>query len=405
MLLALAPSAASAASDATSQDVWLTGAAYGFSGHRGTELEFRLNTSTIRFKMNLDFDVLRWLQASQQTGAYVAVRIDPREGDFEGSSTDPTFPAKRIAIKGDLRNVTPGSEQPLIGRRPLPTPPSVRALAEAIVLRDSGQGRAAEAYLDTPLADSALRPALRAVALRTRAQLEEPVEPVPDAAPTPDGDRALMKSLAELDLAVSLAPEDADSANERSYVLARLGAYDEALAGFRGSPDAFRDVFRLGLAAQFHRWVGNNAAALADVEEMAKRHPNAGGMAYFYNRGEALLGLGRYHDAIKAFTQGLAAQPDFAGALIGRACAYARLGQLEYARTDLSRSVATTAAAVKAHSYARAAGDAIWLAGASKKLSDAISKNPHAPDDSPCLAEHPRARSPLLSERAVVPGK
>ena len=223
LAVGLAPVGAYAATAPAGQELVFHGSAYGFWNPRPDDLEFHLSNTTIRFRMGLDFDVLRWLQASQRTGASIAVLINPAVGEFEDSSTDPTFPALRIAINGAHQQVRPGSHQPLIGRRPGPVPLSVHSLAEAIALRESGQPGAAGPFIDEALADPALRPALKAVALHTRALIAAGADADSEGAPTGTGDVALMKALGDLDLAVSLAPEDVDTANFRGYVLAGSG--------------------------------------------------------------------------------------------------------------------------------------------------------------------------------------
>ena len=398
LAVGLAPVGAYAATAPAGQELVFHGSAYGFWNPRPDDLEFHLSNTTIRFRMGLDFDVLRWLQASQRTGASIAVLINPAVGEFEDSSTDPTFPALRIAINGAHQQVRPGSHQPLIGRRPGPVPLSVHSLAEAIALRESGQPGAAGPFIDEALADPALRPALKAVALHTRALIAAGADADSEGAPTGTGDVALMKALGDLDLAVSLAPEDVDTANFRGYVLARLGAYDEALAALQTSPNATNDFWRWIQAASIHRWQGRFDLALADMDEIQRRHHTMIGMAYHYNRASALLGLGRYQEAVEELTRGLSQQPDYQFAYFERACGLARLGRLAQAGQDLDKGGALRAATP----YIGATPNAEWLEMARRGLGEALLKNAQAPDDSPCMAEHPRGRSPLLAERASV---
>ena len=397
MLVALVASdGARAADDGTSQEIWLTGAAYGFRQERGTQLGFRLNTSTIWFKMAQDAEVVGWLRTSQQTGAFLSARIDPGEGSFEDASTYPTFRARRVAIKGDLRNVNPGSREPLLGPGAKPVPGSERALAEAIALRESGRAEAAGAFLDKALADSTLRPALKAVALRTRALIESPMAGFQGSG-TPEQDRTLLKALADLDLAVSLAPEDPDSANERSYVLGRLGAYDEALAGLRASPVGLNEFTRLIAASTYHRWRREYALALADVDEIRKRQVASLGMPYHYNRGQALLGLGDYGQAVEEFTEGLKTQPGYSSAYFERACTLVKLGRPDDARKDIENAFGAVGPSFKN----RPEADRVkFIDQAMVRLSADVRNSPDGPG--PCLGEKPRAKSPLLAERAVA---
>ncbi|MFH5924498.1 tetratricopeptide repeat protein [Roseomonas xinghualingensis] len=176
--------------------------------------------------------------------------------------------------------------------------------------------------------------------------------------------RALQRpeeALASFDRAIALAPRLADAHASRTAALCDLGRHEEALA----SADA---ALALSDSAAAHR---NRAAALARLDRHAEaeaadraalRTNEASGEAWngrgnalvelgrfeealecftraddlhpgnrsiSYNRGNALRGLGRHEEAIQAFRRAQSIDPDFADAHWNEALSRLALGELE----------------------------------------------------------------------------
>ncbi len=387
LALGLCTASGARAAEATPpQRLTFVGAAYGFSlDHDG----FSLNTTVIRFLTRgtlENVDVLETLRFSARTGATLGVEIDPSQGDVDEKSLRATFPALHIITRGENLNIARGPDPGV------PTPRGM--LAEGVALAEAHRDSAALPFIEQAIADPTLSPRLKSLAYRLRGQLRFRSATGFPGKPTPEGDRARVAGLDDLDRAASLAPDDAETALVRSEFLASLGANEEALAGLRPSPDPERDFTRITLAARLLMQMGRFSEALSAVDDVRRLYPTALGMAYHYNRGQALLGLGRYQDAIGDFTEGLKTQPGYSSAYFERACAQAKLGRLEDARKDVENAANAMGPSFKARPQAERAA---WLDQTMTKLVADVRKDAGGPG--PCLDE-PRARSPLLDQRA-----
>ena len=64
-----------------------------------------------------------------------------------------------------------------------------------------------------------------------------------------------------------------------------------------------------------------------------------GGMPFYYNTGETLHEMGRYTEAIEAYTKGIPFQPGYGYVFYRRALSYEALGDRERARLDLAQAL------------------------------------------------------------------
>lgn len=108
------------------------------------------------------------------------------------------------------------------------------------------------------------------------------------------------------------------------------------------SIDAPTNVWPLIMLSTYAR--GNNQfdialAALQAATKLDEDGPGTGpGMAVSYHTGQTLHALGRYQEAIEAFTLGIPKQPDYGYAFYRRALSYEALGEREMAKRDLIRT-------------------------------------------------------------------
>jgi tetratricopeptide (TPR) repeat protein len=125
-------------------------------------------------------------------------------------------------------------------------------------------------------------------------------------------------------------------------MLRELGAYDEALRTYeallkRWPNEVHWGRIRIGAT---HRTLGRLNEALGEIDILARETPEALGMAYHYHRGWTLSLMGRDQEAAAEFSAGLETQPDYAWALVRRACSLGRLGRLRQAVADQKRAAA-----------------------------------------------------------------
>jgi tetratricopeptide (TPR) repeat protein len=145
-------------------------------------------------------------------------------------------------------------------------------------------------------------------------------------------------ALAELDVTVRLAPEDADAWCNRGQAKQRLGRHDEAIADLTRAielrPDQARYYLERGRA---RRGAGRLDEAVEDFTRSLSLEPDQA-ETYFY-RGNALLALGRTERAIADYTRATELQADFAQAYGNRGAAYGQQGKLDEAIRDCTRAI------------------------------------------------------------------
>ncbi|MEO6199501.1 MAG: tetratricopeptide repeat protein, partial [Sphingomicrobium sp.] len=153
-------------------------------------------------------------------------------------------------------------------------------------------------------------------------------------------DRQMLAILRDTKRLFKLKPL-ADVAIELSVTLRNLGDYEQAQqvleeAAKRWPDDDISiDYERSALARQ----VDEPGESLGILNAMAAKHGPMDGMRFYYHRGWTLTNLGRFDEAIADFTVGINGQPDYHYAYFRRACAYAQIGDLKRALSDLNDGI------------------------------------------------------------------
>lgn len=280
--------------------------------------------------------VLGTLRDSQHVGRSVTVRFDPA-GDFRDGSDIPNYSVHALVYGGRV------TELPAAAAASAGLSPGEAALVRGIALFNHGDAAGARAPLAAAVADTSLRPALRALALKTEggALSDDAFLRLP---PGEERDRELVAALADFRSWKTLAPDDAEPDLDIGSTLISLGDYDNAVAQLRAlvarkPGEAFWPLLRISAV---YRTRKDYRQALAALDELVSLLGPQSGMAYYYHRGWTLAEMGRYDEAIAALTAGIADQPDYAWAFVRRACAYAAVGRIHEAALDQDRAVMLT---------------------------------------------------------------
>jgi len=272
---------------------------------------------------------------------------------------------------------------------------------------DSATYRAASiAELTTALNADQLNPTLRVIALRARADAHS------SEADKKHGsvDGHYVAALRDVAAWAKLTPEDREAWLEAASILTDLGAYDDAIRGYRAigrhwTDEAYRVAVQIGSALRVQ---GRYAEALAELDRLVAAAGPQGGMKFRYNRGWTLIMLGRYDEAIREFSEGLTAQPDYPWALLQRACAYAAVGNIAKAAADqqlglreYTKAMATQTEPSDDDRANMARADAIG-----KQLDALVAKGSTSPVKFACEgyidSQYKRARSPLLKAADIA---
>ncbi|MCH8194417.1 MAG: tetratricopeptide repeat protein, partial [Planctomycetes bacterium] len=149
---------------------------------------------------------------------------------------------------------------------------------------------------------------------------------------------AFDEALADCEQALTINPLSANAHNVRGTVLVRLGKFPEAMAAFDRAiqlqPDYAKAICNRGSA---YNKLRRHERALDDFEK-ALRLEGASSLSY-YNRGIALYRLGRYREAIASYSSALRQAPQLQQAHVNRALCYALVGKDAKARQDLQSAI------------------------------------------------------------------
>jgi len=274
------------------------------------------------------------LRSANAAGLAIKVQYDPSAAHFDAASKKFIYPVCSVELDEarvqtertcDASKFSPRTAEGQVGL--------------ALALSTSAAPRDAIGQIDRALAGSKLDPSLEVLALGTRARAYDSIggNEVPDSDPA---DRAMVAALADYRRLAMLAPNDVEVALGIGWSLQVLGSYDEARSAYqdilkRWPDEKFRATLRL---AMLERQIGNVEASLDLINGLAGE-PGADGMRFHYHRGWSLNSLGRFDEAIADLTAGMRAQPDYASAYERRACAYASVGNLSAALSDLETAV------------------------------------------------------------------
>lgn len=355
-------------------------------------------------------DVFGILKDSNDTHKSMSVRFYVDGASIPIGTTKPRFLVhdlsygeKEIATRQTLPEIDPNAV-------PLPRDVAAASLAKGIALAGDSDPKEALDALSAAVGNPSLEPALQALALKTRGQIYNgnAISHWPAGA---DRDKLLFAALTDAQAWQALAPDDPDAASAAAGELSGLGAYDEAISGYRRIMERWPDEFfwsEIRIAA-IYRTLGEYEKALAVYDEMNKHDGPESGMAYHYHRGWTLRKMGRLDEALAEFTEGLKDQPDYGGAFFQRACVLAQMGRLKAAVADEDLYMKSFAAygndtppsPFQEHELRRAAE-------VKRELQAAYERNPNEKLDAPCVGywdwgEDKRPRSALLPPPAASP--
>jgi tetratricopeptide (TPR) repeat protein len=276
------------------------------------------------------------LAAASERGFAVRVRFD-----VAGSADAETGVATYRLCSLTVGNVAPIGDEtvncPAVSASNAQEAEALVARALAITL---SQPQAARRLFGEALADRNLAPQLRRLALKWRGEAGEALaEAEPWASQSHD--QLLVEALADYRAWARLAPDDPDPQHAIAFVLAKLGAYADAMAvyaavGGRWPEEAFNVAIRTGT---IHRQQGDYREALAVLDRYAAREGAPDGMRFAYHRGWTLIMLGRHDEAIVELNRGMESQPDYSSAYLLRSCAHAQVGSFADALRDQERGL------------------------------------------------------------------
>jgi tetratricopeptide (TPR) repeat protein len=282
------------------------------------------------------------LKEISETARTVTVRVSLQSGRIDNNLSKVVLNALSLeSIDGQVDWRDPRT-RPRRGREGAPEGSVDRNLVDGITLATAGERREAIDALDKALASSGLSVPWRVIALQLRSNALQNQVYNEFSGPTPEGDRDLVRALADTQEWASRAPEDFDAFYEIAAVLRELGAYEEAVSTYRYIAKRWADEdhwssIRLGAV---ERERGHYQNALDILDTYAKRADRPSSMAFHYHRGWTLGLLGRYEDAIADLSTGLKGQPDYLWAFVRRSCNFARLGRFPEALADQRAAVA-----------------------------------------------------------------
>ncbi len=275
------------------------------------------------------------LTSSYRHGLAVRVRYDASAARFDPTVRRIVYPICSVELDDHI--VESGrSCRSIAGTAGRKSGGAEQLISLALAQLASGAPRAAVDLLDKSLARPALNPDLLKLAIRARADSYEALsyeeQPATDAA-----DRATVAALADDRKYATLAPDDIDVQFSIGQALEQLGDYELARLTYeqiqkRWPDEDFRVTLRLAALA---RQAGDAEDSLNILNGLVERLGAQNSMRYHYHRGWTLNKLGRFDEAIAEFNQGLKAQPDYAYAYLHRACAYASVGDLSSALSDM----------------------------------------------------------------------
>ncbi|HEX6742026.1 MAG TPA: tetratricopeptide repeat protein [Sphingomicrobium sp.] len=273
------------------------------------------------------------LDGARTQGRSVRIRFTAVHARFDPTSGKATYPLCSVQI--EETRVEIGRSCP--DRIAVAKGGLVERLTVARAEIAAGSPRPAVETLSAALADPKLSPELKLFALRSRTaayrSIADREKPGSEAA-----DLALVRTLSDVREIARLNPDSAGPQASIAYLLQELGDYDGARRTFEQILAKWpeRKINPTIDLAAILRNQGDNQAALDLINSLVADHSPADlGMRFYYHRGWTLLELRRFDEAIADFSEGLRSQPDYPGAFMLRACAYASVGNLPFALSDV----------------------------------------------------------------------
>lgn len=382
---------------------------------KGGRISFVLYEAGERFVMDAKQvpstdDMLGALDDSDKTRRGVVVHFYADDGRFEPGDSMPSFTARDVEYDGKILK---GEAQPPRLNAKSATPARDKAaadLAKGIALMGEFNFADARPALNRAVTSGALEPNMQVLALNRRGQLNSR-DAFYNHPAGPDRDKLLRASLVDAMAWQALMPESGDALAALADAKTALGAYDEALAIYRGMLDKWpRAKYATYMRIEgIYLTQGEYDKALGALDELVKNAGPQSGMAYHYHRGWILNEMGRYDDAIAEFSAGLKSQPDYSWALVKRACAYGQTGKLAEAVADQDAAMKLldrdpAGALQETKSNREHAGEVLT------RLRELLAKDAHARSDVACTGYlsgqgTKRARSELLPPQQAAPAK
>lgn len=183
------------------------------------------------------------------------------------------------------------------------------------------------------------------------------------------------EALELMNKAVSLRPDEYVFYLNRGILLSRQGMSEMALKDFDKAISLGPRQETYTARAKLYLSMNNEGAALADLAEAIRVHPNYPDA--YATRGSLRMRKGRYEEALADFNRALAIAPHEYGALINRGAVYFSTGRYEEALADFTRaqSVEATGLTHKNRAYCLLALNRIQEAR--KEFETVLSLNPN----------------------------
>lgn len=347
--------------------------------------------------------VFQILKDSAATSKSISVHFYVDGATIGFGETKPTYYVHDITYDGKTVVIEPTLPPADPNTVPLPRDIAASNLARGIALVGDPDSREARQALTLAIESEALEPVLKALSLKTRAELNEN-DALQNWAPGPDRDKLFLAALTDSRAWKSFAPDNPNAASAVAVGLSHLGAVEEAVSDFRAVIAKWPDELFWGeirIAAAYRRH-GDYQKALAALDDLVARDGPQDGMAYHFHRGWILQKAGRFQESIGEFTEGLKNQPDYGGAFVQRACSFGQLGRIQEAIADWK---------IVLQQQAEWGSDTLPSPGVKhdnernveieQALEAALARSPHAPTDVACTGlwdwgEEYRERSALL---------
>ena len=204
---------------------------------------------------------------------------------------------------------------------------TVRACGQRLeeALRRDEDNAAIVACLDVVLAENDLPADVLGLALRNRGRALYYLDRDPEA-------------LADLNRAVTLAPEDAKALAYRGAVQLWLDHFAEALEDLDRAiqlhPD---DGWAIGRRGMTYQGLGRLDEALADLNRAVELDPSSNGA--IASRGDTYRQMDRFDEALADYSRAIELDPGFQWAIVNRGVTYRQMRRFDEAVADLNRAV------------------------------------------------------------------
>ena len=152
----------------------------------------------------------------------------------------------------------------------------------------------------------------------------------------------LHRALADINRAIKLDPREIHALNVRAIAFELLGEYDRAFADIEAAIRIKPDEPKLYLTrGSLWRETGNLEKALADQNKAIKLNKDPDFADMNSQRGDTHRYLGNYDKALADYDEALRIRPTLVHAIVGRGLVFEKKGELDAARREFKRAIAT----------------------------------------------------------------